>query len=241
MKNYNRYLFTKKTIISLLFLSFTSLSFGQSRNEISIQNSIGFLCLSTDGSLKRKILNETDIDGSPYLNKEFISGNIFTKNKIQYVGVPLRYNIYNDEMEFKTDTENYLAISDPKSMKEIRIGGAVFVYDIKRNKKGEQEGYYELLQDGNVRLLSRYNIVFKPITSTTGYKQSQPPRLNRNANTYYIKTGSSEPLLLASKKDLDVIFGSKNDKLLAFIKSRKLNVKKEEDLIKLVEFINQME
>ena len=121
-----------KIVFSLSCLIFINPSFGQDSSPLDAQTFADFLSLQSKGLIKRAILSESDILGSPYLNKEFILGNIITKTRIQYVDVPLRYNIYNDDMEFEVGENDYLAISNPKGMKEVRIGESVFVYDIKR-------------------------------------------------------------------------------------------------------------
>ena len=180
----------KPRFIQILFsaiILFSTSVFGQGTSGLSSTQSFDdFLSLVNKGSIKRAILTEGDIKGSPNLNDNFVLGSILTLNKIKYVDVPLRYNIYNDDIEFEVDKNTYLAISNPKSMKEICIGDDVFIYTIKRNKKGDQFGYYQLLQKGKVQLLSRYNIVFKEATTTTGYKAPEPAKLERNSNTYYL-------------------------------------------------------
>ncbi|MBU1013103.1 MAG: hypothetical protein KKG99_08850 [Bacteroidetes bacterium] len=226
-------------LFSAIILFSTSL-YGQATTGLTpTQTFDDFLSLVNKGTIKRAILSEADIKGSPNLNDNFILGTILTNNKIKYVDVPLRYNIYNDDMEFEVDKNTYLAISNPKSMNEICIGDDVFVYTIKRNKKGEQFGYYQLLQKGKVQLLSRYNIVFKEATTTTGYKAPEPAKLERNSNTYYLQIGTDEPQEISGKKDIQTIFGSESPKIEAFIKKEKLNVRKEADLIELVKFINE--
>lgn len=236
MKNLTK-TFYAKLLISILFLSIAFAASGQN-NEINSQNYLPFRLLTTKEPTK-KILNESDISGSPYLNKEFVLGSLLTNERIKYIDVPLRYNIYNDEIEFEMSEDSYLAIEAPETIKKATIGNDEFIYAVKRNKKGDQYGYYQLVSDGKVKLLSRYNIVFEEGTTTTGYKKPRPPRLIRNSNTFYLQIANNEPQQVSAKKDLEAIFGQQSQEMKAFIKKEKLNIRQEADLAKLIKFINK--
>ncbi|PKP33665.1 MAG: hypothetical protein CVU00_10390 [Bacteroidetes bacterium HGW-Bacteroidetes-17] len=231
--------FNAKALIILAIGLITITTHGQTYNTYEQASLTDFLNATHSGALRRSILSENDIKGSPYLKTEFVLGDILTYNKIHYVNVPLRYNIYNDEIEFEVDKENYLAISSPESIQKIIIGDDAFIYTVKRNKKGEQFGYYQLLHEGKVRLLSRHNIVFKEATRTTGYKAAESAKFEKNSNTYYLQKENDEPHEISNKKDLVAMLGPQGEKINLLIKKEKLNFRKEEDLIKLVKFMNE--
>jgi len=66
-----------------------------------------------------------------------------------YVGVPLHYKVYNDEMEFESK-DNIFALDNPLNYPSISIGNQIFVYVPYRNsanKEGESSGYFELLNN----------------------------------------------------------------------------------------------
>ena len=50
---------------------------------------------------------------------EFITGTIFTTSKTQYVNMSLRYNIYNDQLEFKTPEDKILVMAAPEIIEKI--------------------------------------------------------------------------------------------------------------------------
>jgi len=227
----------KHILYSLLFLLSSTLISAQ---EIIAERTYNeFIRLNNEKSIGNHLLTENDIAGSPYLNQEFITGNLLTTDNVLYKDIPLRYNIYNDEMEFKTGEDNYLAISNPTTIKEFRIGNNLFIYSNKKNKRGDHYGYYQVLNNGNIKLLLQYNISFVDKKEPEPYKSAQPPKFQKNANTYYFKLGAKEPQEISSKKDLQTIFGSESSKMEAFIKKEKLNVRNEADLIELIKFINE--
>ncbi len=181
-------------------------------------------------------LSEKDIKGSPYLNPEFTPGTVYTKKNVHYTQIPLRYNIYNDVIEFKLQNDSVYAISNPEIIRQIEIAGETFFYYRTAYNKA---GYFSLKHAGDVQLLSKYNIGFKDAVPAGAYAQSTPPTFQSKANTFFIKIKDEAPVSIAKKNDLKKIFGKQSNEILSFIKKEKLNIREEEDLIKLIEYINQ--
>lgn len=182
-------------------------------------------------------LNEKDIKGSAYLNPEFTLGTVYTLKNVHYTSIPLRYNIYNDVIEFKLQNDSIYAISNPEIIRQIEIEGETFFYYRTDYNKA---GYYSLKYEGEVQLLLKYNIGFHDAISAAAFAEAKPAIFQPKANTFFIKTKDELPVRISRKNDLKNIFGNKSDKMLTFIKQKKLNIRKEDDLLKIVEFINQM-
>ncbi|MBU1011741.1 MAG: hypothetical protein KKG99_01935 [Bacteroidetes bacterium] len=217
--------------ISLILIAGTI--FGQ--DMFNHQSYGNFLINQEKMGLQRSILNVSDIEGSPYLDKTFIKGSVITRDSIQYQNVPLRYNIYNDEFEFQVNEEKYLTISDPASMLQISIEDAVFIY----LKKDNKYGYYQLLNDDKVKLLLCYNVKFRQANVSNGINQARPPKFNRGSDTYYLQIGYNEPQQIKNKKDIDLIFKSQNSAIKELIKREKIDLHKEGDLLKFVKLLNK--
>ena len=233
MKKYIKYF----SVVLLILLSSISIF---SQEIIAEKTYNEFIRLNNERSIGNHLLTENDITGSPYLNQEFMIGSLLTTDNVLYKDIPMRYNIYNDDMEFKTGDDNYLAISNPKTMKEFRIGDDLFIYTYKKNKKGEPSGYYQVLDNGNTKLLLQYNITFVDKTEPEPYKSAQPPKFQKNVNTYFFKIGSTEPQQVSKKKDIETIFGEKSNLILDFVKKQKIKLNEEIDLVKLAEYINAL-
>jgi len=52
-------------------------------------------------------LHYEDIEGSPYYSKDFINSTVYLKNG-NYSSQPLRYDMFQDEMEFNKEAKNTL-------------------------------------------------------------------------------------------------------------------------------------
>ncbi|KPH11450.1 hypothetical protein [Chryseobacterium sp. ERMR1:04] len=189
---------------------------------------------------KRSKSAEYKIDGNPYSNsKKFEKVTIdgFSKN-VQ----DLRYNAYEDEMEFTQNNENYfvdktdgLVVNFP----ELKKTYIVKDYTYLGNKK---LGYLMLLnkKDAKYGLFKREKVELIP-------GEKSPNAYGKDANDYFAK---EKDLYLISNgnqfykfpKDIDelaVLLSLDKNELQSFAKSNKINFNKEADLIKLVDFINK--
>ncbi len=220
-------------ILGISFVLIAGSTFGQ--GMFNYKSYSDFLINQERSLLERSILEVSKIEGSPYLDEKFVRGNVTTLDSIQYRNVPLRYNIYNDEIEFMVDEEKYLAISEPTLMANISIKDAVFIY----LKKDHKYGYYQLLEDGKIKLLLRYNVRFRQANYSNGINQARPPKFNRGVNTHYIQLGYNEPQLIRKKKDIDRVFGKDSDAIKALIKKEHIDIHNENDLHKLVKMLNK--
>lgn len=212
----------------------------QAYNQVSISSGLertftDFTNLHSKNVFKAIILTENDIEGSAYLDDHFVLGDIITYENVIYKDIPLRYNIYNDQMEFQISLDIILSISNPEILKEIQFGDQVFIYCEINDAKG---GYFSLKQSGNIQLLSKYNIDFLKAELPAPFKEAKPPSFRSKPNTFFIKIDEGYPVQISKKKNLVLIFGSLNDEIQKFIKKEKINLKRENDLIELVQFAN---
>ena len=221
-------------VLSITFILIAGSAFGQ-LVMLEHRSYDDFLTNQEKSLLQRTILKVSDIEGSPYLDKSFVKGSVITRDSIQYQNVPLRYNIYNDEFEFKVNEEMYLVISEPSSILKISIEDAVFIY----LKKDNKYGYYQLLNDDKIKLLLRYTVKFRQANVSNGINQARPPKFNRGSDSYYIQIGYNEPQKINNKKDIDLIFGTKSSSIKELIKKENIDVRKEGDLRKFVQLLNK--
>lgn len=186
------------------------------------------------------ILTEKDIDGSPYLNDEFFKGTIYTVQKLKYIDIPLRYNIYNDNLEFKTPTNEIQALVTPEIVEKAIIGEIQleYLHYIKSNKTNK--GFLILLEEGKVSLFSKPEVVFKEATEPAAYKQAEPARFVRKTETCFMRIGNEPARLITNKKELISLFPNDQEKIESFIVKKKLKINKPEDLRKVVVFYNSL-
>lgn len=224
------------TIIVLLFAEFSS---AQTNYELKRAMDL----FKTNKMLRgenRELLNENDIKGSPYLEDNFINGAVYTTARAKYVDIPLRYNIYNDQIEFKAEDNTVQAMATPETIEKVEFGNYKMVYVPYSVSKKVRHGFFVVLEDGKSSLYSKPRVTLKASTEPGAYKEAEPAKFERNPDQYYIKVGTSQAKLVGNKKDLLEIFGDHQKQIETFIKKHKVKPNNPESLKELVQYYNSL-
>ncbi len=180
------------------------------------------------------------IEGSPYLEDEFVKGSIFTIQRQQYVDIPLRYNIYNDDLEFKTPTDEIQALATPGILEKAVFGNTQIVYSSFELVNKIKKGFFIVLEEGKVSLYAKPGIMFREATLPGAYKEAEPAKFVRKPDEYYLRIGQEPAKLIGSKKELETAFPDNQDKIKSYISKNKTKVNKPENLIELVKYYNSL-
>lgn len=186
----------------------------------------------------RAIYGEPDEDvvGTPYLNKTFIEGDIYY-SKGKFLGIPMRYNIYDDNIEFKQNGSTY--ILDP-SLEIAKIDMGDYALVVARELRGKlKPAYFVLLDSGKVTLMAKKHISFResrppgPLDS-----QATPARFSELPDDYFYRIGDGELMKVGSIRKMIESFPDKQKELSQFADREKISSNKEKELIKLVHYYN---
>jgi hypothetical protein len=179
------------------------------------------------------------IDGSPYVNGdkfEKVTIKDYSKN-VQ----DLRYNAYQDEMEFKMGEELYnanktegLKIQFPTLKKTYE--SLTYSYDSKT-----KSGYLVLLVDNpKFSLYKREKMELMGGTkSNNGFTKDANDYYEKDKDLYLIAKDKKFSKFPKNSTDAATIFSVDKKDLDDFVKSNKINFNKEPDMIKLVEYVNK--
>lgn len=229
----------------ILFLTFifglTNYTFGQVTLSYELRETIDFYRTNkfiTDSGKNR--LEMKKVKGSPYLNEEFVNGSIFTVQRIHYPDIPLRYNIYNDELEFKTPASEIQALATPEIVEKAVFGDTYLVYSAYTNSNKIKKGYFVVLEEGKAMLYAKPGIIFKEATEPAAYKEAEPPTFNKKADDYYIRFGTAPAQIVGNKKELIAVFPDNQDKIESYIDKNKVKTNKSESLKELVKYYNSL-
>lgn len=186
------------------------------------------------------LLNENDIEGSPYLNDAFINGTIYTTSKTQYLNIPLRFNIYNDNLEFKTPDDAVMSIAVPEIVESAEFGEYKMCYIPYTITKKIKRGFLIELVNGKVSLYAKPEVLYKKPQEPAPYKEAEPAKFLPKADSYFLRVGKEEARKITGKKDLVQSFPDHQKDVTDFIKKNKINPAKESDLIELTNFYNSL-
>ena len=228
-----------KSLLSVFILLLSLSSIAQ--NNYQLGNQLEFFRNNQIANGQTKsTLTAADIKGSPYLNDEFIRANVFTTSKTQFPDIPLRLNIYNNEIEFKNQEGNIAAIATPEIIEKITTDDYVLVYVPYSFAKRVNRGFFKLIVDGEVKLYARPNVEFKEAVPPAPYKEAESAQFIQKADSYYLRFGTEAAQLIANKKDLETLFPDHKKEVAAFIKKHKINHRKEDKLKELVVYYNSL-
>ncbi len=176
-----------------------------------------------------------NIEGSPYLKSEFIDGVIYLKDTTAFK-LPLRYNIYANEMEYQLKEVIY-KVGNPQSLKKIVLGESVFIY-LPFLQKG---GYFELLESGKCFLVQKRSVKFKPAEGPKPIEvTTTPAKFIREPDVFYIGVKDSKTSEIANMKSVINALQDQKLKIESFIKTEKIKKTTKENLIKIVEYYNSL-
>ncbi|MBE9512032.1 MAG: hypothetical protein IMY71_14280, partial [Bacteroidetes bacterium] len=183
-----------------------------------------------------------DVEGSPFLPKEFREGKIQIKDEGLYSG-KLRYDMYANEMQYIAK-ENIYAVAFPKDIEFIEIEDLKFIYTpyiLALSGSDLKESYFVVLMNGNCKLLAIKEVLLLDAESEKPYIPAKPARFIQKKDNYYIKKNDLPAVKISSRKSLIEILEDKKTEVLPFIKKEKISHKNPEDLKKLIEYYNSLE
>ena len=125
----------KKLIVFLLFYVI-SYSLVQAQFSVVTLNSLSRELNSGIAAGK----SNPDIKGSPYLAEEFVKGEVYYGGKFLVKDVSLRYNMFNDVMEFKNG-KTIMNLDGSMNLNKVIIGGDVFISIKKSTDKSAPKGF----------------------------------------------------------------------------------------------------
>lgn len=232
-----------KKNFALFFLFFLSFSTCFSQSNIYIKG-LDYIGEFTISSSSRKSTLFTK--GSPYYNRDFMFGELELQNGAKMNGL-FRYNIYNQEFEVivKKDT---LIVSEPTKVKTINFAGKSFIYSLILEKKGGDSyisgAYFETLNNGNCKLLIKRKINLRENKYVDYYAGGGGDGSQRYIpeKSYYIKISEDKPAIKLKRKNKFVVelFPNHQTEIEKFIADNDLNIRKDKELLKIIEFYNQL-
>ena len=232
-----------KLLITAIALFLSVCSFGQANlnvktDEIGQVNAMENLlrALSYSNSLEIK---EDDVEGVAYLDTNFTDGAVVLNTGAKYSDIPLRYNVYNDLIEFKNPKGKVFNINDPSSIDELTIGSSKFIYVNFIHSNKEKHLFAEVLSEGKASLLKHHRLSLQPAKQAETHRAAQPPKFVKIPSEYLIKKEGGNVQLVKNKKELLLMLTDRSKEINDMIAREKLSVKEESDLKRIVDFYNQ--
>ena len=199
----------------------------------------------TKASQPLKLFEKYGLTGSPYLSETYKAGFVQLRNGYSQNDVPLRFNVFSNEMEFKLkETELVLdsmelamyldTPGDSSSIRMFRTGYPAI------NENSETTIYEVLVMGPRSHLIKRITQKIEDI-KTIGYADTKV--LNTYTSLYIYNPENNTISKLRDKKieeQLTVSLPGLAPVMDKILKQKKLNLKKEIELAELLTDFNQL-
>lgn len=185
-----------------------------------------------------------DAQGSPYTSNTFSPTPLYYEDE-KVSTVFYRYNALNEELEIKSSNTGDDLVKGLARDKELNIrpnGKKMSFKTFITSKKRTTNGYLtELVSGKKYDLYKRISVKFTAATAAqNSFVKATPARFTQFTEYYFQKEGVNriDEILLKKGKLLKLVEASKKDALNSYIKENDINLKNENDLIKVFEFLN---
>ena|GEM_PF-5336041 len=177
------------------------------------------------------------IQGTPYLFPDYREATIVRDDSSRYQG-KLRYDVYTDEMEFQVHGNIYW-ITPRERITRIVLDGRTFLFlPVEGSRKG---AFFELLTEGNCRLLAKYVVTFHEAEGAKPYQDPKPARFGPVRKTFFCSCSGSPAIPIRGKKNLLTrCFSSHTEEMAHFMRKEHLSLGREQDLIRLFRHYNSL-
>ena len=184
-----------------------------------------------------------------YLFPDFAEGNVLQKSGT-ITKTMLNYNTLTQEMIFKQGDQN-LAMADPASVDTVFLNNRKFIY--------ANNSFYDVAVNAPVSLYIQYTSDILSSGTETGFGKTQSSAAQgltdlkssgkayslsltndysiKNKSVYLLKKDANF-ILVNNLKDVKKVFTGKENSIDDYAKKNKISFKKDDDVIKLVEFCN---
>lgn len=179
-------------------------------------------------------LNYENIEGSPYYSARPVDC-VVTLIDGSIMNLPLRYDLFLDAIELKKD--NQVLWISKKDIRSIEYGNELIAVSPLPEDTGKL-AYFFVHNPGKYSLYVKKSVAYNPYVPARPYADPIPAKFVDKKDEYYLKPEGKDLVRLSSKKDLAMIF-SDNKSALDFIKKEKISHNKQEDLQKLLDFVNK--
>jgi hypothetical protein len=178
------------------------------------------------------------IKGTPYMNEKYEDAVVYYSNK--NFKVPARYNVFKDLIEYQQNGA-VLALDPSPSIKEVNLQNTTFRVEKYVLDGKPKLGYFALLDSGKVMLYSKKVVKFLAEQKGRALDGSdQPAEFKKVPDVFYVKIGTDDLHEVKNIKSLVASFPDKQEELTQFVKKEKISPKKEEEVIKLIQYYNSL-
>ena len=228
-------------MISFLLFSSAILLHLEGQTPLISNNQDLFTFIQSDlDYLNNKMEKYSRIEGSPYLDEDFVSGSVLHQRK-KYVNLDLRYNHYEGYFEFSI--EDGFKYIDPRRTRldTVWMGELTFVFVNYRHGNSIRQAFMELANQGDTKLFLLNQVTLTEAEPAKGYAEARPAKFQKRPEYIYLEVPGQPAIQFKGKNSVKEVFPDNANLLLAHVKKEKLKLKNLEDIAELCRYYDSLQ
>jgi hypothetical protein len=231
----------KATCLLLTLSSITALANAQASNSAAANGlTKSSSTFSTDDGAAVMTSEYTSLQGNPFSTTDWVKGDVKFADGSQAKDLQLKYSDLKDGIYMKTDNGQLGSFNMPvKEFTLYNTDGTLMHYStFPGNGKFPDADYFQVLSDGKVKLLKKNA---KGVSeSKDGIGTAVVTRMIVDNVDYYLLIGGKLIRIKKDKKTIEAALGDKQPELESYIKANNLNMKRDDDMAKLITQYNSL-
>ncbi|GGE58572.1 hypothetical protein EV200_103386 [Pedobacter psychrotolerans] len=220
-----------KNILSLI-ITLLSLQHSFAQQDIlRLKNVVGKTPLRTQ--------QYSEYVGSAFFSDVWSKGIVKDVNGTSIKDIELKYDELTDELLFRSNDGQELGFAVQVSQFEININTSgnlkkhFFKNGFPAIAKSSERSFFEILHNGKINLLKKN---YKRVEESRAFNTATVTKTIINRLKYFTYDGFRITEFKRDIKSLQKVFGETSLVVIEYIKNQKLDIKNDDDLIKVLEF-----
>jgi len=176
-----------------------------------------------------------NLKGSPYLYDDWVKGTVRLANGIEYKDIYLMYDQVKEELNFTYKDGKVQKFVDPVA--QFTLEDRKFRRDLIGENNSLVDGFYEVLVDGEIKLLKRSS---KRIVDELTHAVATKERRIQEVTSQYLLIKGELVKVKDNKNAVIKALGTHKAALEAYIQKENLKMKDEQDMVKLITYFNSL-
>ena len=201
------------------------------------QNEITFSQVGMDHKVMKSKYD--GVEGSPYLFEDWVSSTLIDKSGKVLKDAPLMYDQVDGLFMFKRKSGHIFTFSNDVAKVEMtnpkNLEALTFESGYGKGSKTNEATFFRVFNQGEVQLLAEVRKSIEESRNYMGVNTKSIQAITR----YYISTNKKEPIeVRLDNKTILAVIASPN--ATDFVKSNKINLKKVDDVVLLLNHLNKV-
>jgi hypothetical protein len=172
-----------------------------------------------------------------YLEPGWAAGRVMLNDNVVLDNLLLRYDLYHQQIQFVRGNDT-LAFSKPEEVKCFVLDGRNFIFTGYQNNGALAKGFFEILSDGDCKLLLRRTIKYH-LNSETG-QNLEDDVFVRECEYFIMKKDNMAKPVRSCKKSVLCAFHDKEDQIRAYMDDNNLKMNSCDQLKQVVAYYNSI-